>query len=47
MAELLNPRDEVSKEPTDDATVYDSLIKHKREYGIEFNSEYTFVYAAL
>ena len=40
MAELLNPRDEVSKEPTDDATVYDSLIKHKREYGIEFNSEY-------
>ena len=40
MAQLLNPRDEVLKDPTDDSTVYDNLIKHKREYGIEFNSEY-------
>ena len=40
MAELLNPRDEVSKEATDLETVYDTLIKHKRRYGIEFKSEY-------
>jgi hypothetical protein len=40
IAEFLNPRDEVEKEPTDADTVYDTIIKNKRVYGIDFASEY-------
>jgi len=47
IAELLNPRDEIKKEETDDETIYDRIQKHYDENDIEFDSKYNKEYLKL
>ena len=47
IAELLNPRDEIKKEETDDETIYDRIQKHYDDNDIEFDSKYNKEYLKL